>query len=140
MNEDIERFINSTFKIKVTEFDEYLNDIKKVNEVDVGFEIEVNDMYGFSCFDSEEKLVKYAVFIMLIIDGINLSDDFNLYNILNVSLDEEDVKLNYNGLNMADYLEDGYVEETTTTVEEEPGEEQTATPTDMNIPQPYEGY
>ncbi len=109
--EEINVFVNSTFKIKASELDEHTKKIQKVYEVDENLENELAEMYNFSCFDEDEKIDNYYVFIMLIIDGKDTMDEVNLYNILNVNLEEDDVDFIYSGINMEEYIYDEDEEE-----------------------------
>ena len=109
---EIETFKNSTFKILASELDEHIKKVKEAYDNNENLEVELKEMYNFSVFDDSDKVVKYLVFVMMLIDGKNSIDTFNLYNILNPSLsDSEDADFIYAGINMEEYIFDENQEE-----------------------------
>ena len=68
-------------------------------------------MYGFNLFNKDDKLDKYLLFLTLIIDGSNTTDEINIYNIINPCLEEDEVDFIYSGINMEEYIIDGDIED-----------------------------
>ncbi len=107
MNEErIELFKNATFKIPVNEFDPHIKKVEKAYEQNVDFAKDFKDMYNYSLFDENDDLNKYLLFIAMIIDGSNSTDETNIYNIINPSLEEGEIDFIYSGLIMEEYVYD----------------------------------
>ena len=68
-------------------------------------------MYKFDLFDDNDNLLKYMLFIAMIIDGSNKVDETNIYNIINPSLEEQEIDFIYSGLVMEEYIYDNDLEE-----------------------------
>ncbi len=104
---EIETFKNSTFKIRASELNEHTKKITKANEIDETLEEQLKAVYNYSLFDDENNIVRYFTFITMILDGKKATDDFNMYNILNPILGEEDeADFIYTGISMEEYIVD----------------------------------
>ena len=105
MNEErIELFKNATFKIEASEFDPHIKKVEKAYEQNVDFAKDFKEMYNYSLFDENDELNKYLLFIAMIIDGSNTTDETNIYNIINPSLEEGEIDFIYSGLIMEEYI------------------------------------
>ena len=107
-DEEFNYFTSATFKIKATELDEFIKKVKKAKDIDTQLDAELMQMYGFTCINNDDDVDKYRLFLMLIIDGRDPLDETNIFNILNTSLDEDDVDFIYSGLNYEEYIYDTY--------------------------------
>ncbi|MBQ3307921.1 MAG: hypothetical protein IJG68_07010 [Bacilli bacterium] len=110
-NERIEVFKNATFKISASELDAHIKKVEKAYDANADFRKEFKEMYKFDLFDDNDNLIKYMLFIALIIDGSNKTDETNIYNIINPSLEQEEVDFVYSGLIMEEYIYDNDLEE-----------------------------
>ena len=109
--EKIELFKEATFKIEASELNEHIKKVEKAYEQNVDFAKEYEEMYGFNLFNKDDKLDKYLLFLTLIIDGSNTTDEINIYNIINPCLEEDEVDFIYSGINMEEYIIDGDIED-----------------------------
>ena len=109
---DIETFTNSKFKISTNEIKEHINKIEKAIATNPSCEDDLINLYRFSMFDENSKVIDYLLFIVMIIDGINPIDDYNMYNIINQSIgDIDDADFVYSGISMENYFDDNSDEE-----------------------------
>lgn len=107
LDDEIETLKNSKFKIKTDEIMEHVKKIEEAYKNDVETEQLLKDVYSFSLYDDDGKVDKYLLFITMIIDGKNLADAFNLYNVINQNLSNpEDADFIYSGISMEDYFDE----------------------------------
>ena len=97
-------FKNATFKILTSELTPHVKKAEQAYDNNENFDNEVKEMYGFHLYTEDEKLDKYLLFVAMIIDGANTTDETNIYNIINPSLDEEELDFIYSGINMREYM------------------------------------
>lgn len=106
-DEEIEIFKISKFQILASEINEHVKRIEKAYEVNPEVEEDLVNLYNFSMFDETHKVVKYLLFITMIIDGRNLIDQYNMYNIINQNFDDvDDADFIYSGITMDEYFYD----------------------------------
>ena len=110
-SERIEIFKNATFRISASELDAHVKKVEKAYELNEEFRKEFLEMYKFDLFDENDNLLKYMLFIAMIIDGSNKVDETNLYNIINPSLEEQEIDFIYSGLVMEEYIYENDLEE-----------------------------
>ena len=101
----IELFKNATFKIAAAEFNEHIKKVDKAYGIDTNLGQEIKDAYGFNIFKND-KIDNYLLFVAMIIDGASKTDEINIYNLVNINLDEDEVDFIYSGLNMEEYMVD----------------------------------
>ena len=106
-NNQIEKFKTSQFKIASSELNPHIQKVEKAYDNNADFASQFREVYGYSLFDEDDRLDKYLLFVALLIDGANTTDDTNIYNLINTSLDEEEVDFIYSGLEMEAYIDDG---------------------------------
>ncbi len=106
-DEEIEIFKISKFQILASEINEHVKRIEKAYEVNPQVEEDLVNLYNFSMFDDAHKVVKYLLFITMIIDGRNLIDQYNMYNVINQNFDDvDDANFIYSGITMDEYFYD----------------------------------
>lgn len=99
--EEINTLQTATFKVKLDELSKHGKKIKKAYENNIELDNLIKEKYGFTVIGNTGKIIKYQLFLILIIDGKNSIDDYNIYNILNESfIENEDTDFTYMGLNM----------------------------------------
>ncbi len=109
---EIETFKTSDLNVPTAEMKDHIKKIKKAMDNNPMFEDELIKTYDYSIFDDHQKVIEYLLFITMIIDGKNTSDEYNIYNIINESLeDPQEADFLYSGINMADYLDNRTEEE-----------------------------
>ena len=110
--EEIETFKNAKFKLPASELKAHKKKIDKAMDQNPICGDELLQLYNYSFFDENNKVIDYLLFITMIIDGKNASDEYNMYNVLNESLeDESDDDFIYTGISMEDYFDDEKEEE-----------------------------
>jgi len=105
--DDVETFKTSNFKIPLSELREHTKKIEKALDSNPTCDDELLKLYNFSMIDDQNKVIDYLLFITMIIDGRNTIDEYNMYNVINQSLDDVDeADFLYNGIDMEDYFDD----------------------------------
>lgn len=79
----IELFEKSTLKIKAKLVDDVIFSIRKAQILDESIKEKLNSTYKFSVFNEENKISRYLVLLVMLIDGKRVTDDVSIYNILN---------------------------------------------------------
>lgn len=79
----IELFEKSTLKIKAKLVDDVIFSIRKAQILDESIKEKLNSTYKFSVFNEENKISRYLVLLVMLIDGKRATDDVSIYNILN---------------------------------------------------------
>jgi len=111
-SEEIETFENSKFKILTSELKEHVKKIEKAIDNNPTFDDDFVRLYNYSLLDDNNKIVDYLLFITMIIDGRNIIDEYNMYNIINQNLEKvDDADFAYSGISMEDYYDDADDEE-----------------------------
>ena len=106
-NEEIETFKHSYFKIATADLKEHIKKLDKVISYNPTIDDEFLKLYNFSMIDNQGKVNEYLLFITMIIDGRNTIDNYNMYSVINQSLeDADDVDFFYTGIDMEDYYDD----------------------------------
>lgn len=105
--DDVETFKTSHFKISGAELRPHIRKIEKALDSNPTCDDELLKLYNYSMFDDNNKVIEYLLFITMIIDGRNTVDEYNMYNIINQSIDNmDDADFMYNGIDMEDYFDD----------------------------------
>ena len=105
--DDIETFKTSHFKISGAELRPHIRKIEKAIDANPTCDDELLKLYNYSMFDDNNKVIEYLLFITMIIDGRNTVDEYNMYNIINQSIENaDDADFLYNGIDMEDYFDD----------------------------------
>jgi len=105
--DDVETFKTSNFKIPSSELKEHIKKIEKALDSNPTCDDELLKLYNFSMIDDQNKVIDYLLFITMVIDGRNSIDEYNMYNIINQSVDNADeADFIYNGIDMEDYIDD----------------------------------
>ena len=102
--DDIIKFTSATFEVNITDLDRHIKNVKEAVKEEPMMAEYIYNMYGFTCLDRLNRVNKYILFIMLIIDGSKYDDEINIYNLLNTQLDEEAIDFAYSGMNMNNYM------------------------------------
>ena len=110
--DEIETFKNSKYKILASELRAHSKKIEKAANANPQFDDELVQLYDYLMLDDNLKVIDYLLFITMVIDGRNTVDEYNMYNVINLSLedDNEDDYL-YNGIIVEDYIDDSEDEE-----------------------------
>ncbi len=103
--ENIEKFTTSNFRVPSS----LLNNRKSIinNELNENFAFEeaIVDKYGYTIFDDKGNINNYLLFVTMIIDGINIVDEYNLFNLMENYDPDSDDEL-YNGIHMDAYIDE----------------------------------
>ena len=120
-DEEFEAFKVSTYRIKSSELNGHIKKVEKAFSVSEEIVDEIINQYHYSIFDEDDEVDKYLLFLTMAIDGMNTTDEVNIYNILNPYFeDDDDVDFIYTGIILDEYLYDEEYEKET---EGEPEEE-----------------
>ena len=101
---EFEEFLDNDYRIKSSELNEHIKKIEKAYDSDVNLEEEIIDKYHYSIFDENNKVDPYLLFLTMATDGMNTTDEVNLYNILNPYFEEDDIDFIYSGINLEEYI------------------------------------
>lgn len=111
-DEEFEAFKVSTYRIKSSELNGHIKKVEKAFSISEGIVDEFINQYHYSIFDEDDEVDKYLLFLTMAIDGMNTTDEVNIYNILNPYFeDEDDVDFIYTGIILDEYLYDEEYEE-----------------------------
>ena len=103
--EEIAQFKESDFCVDDSVISSIGKAIKKSVEINEEVKNQLREKYGYDIIDALNKVNKYKAFATSLIDGKNVSDDFNIYNILNPILSETELtNLTYFGLIMEEVI------------------------------------
>ena len=103
--EEIAQFKESDFCVDDSVIPSIGKAIKKSVEINEEVKSQIREKYGYDIIDALNKVNKYKAFATSLIDGKNVSDDFNIYNILNPILSETELTtLTYFGLIMEEVI------------------------------------
>ena len=101
--EELDLFMTSNLKIKASLIDEMITAIKKASELDPELDSKIKQVYNFSVFTENNKISKYLILMIMLIDGKKIGDQYNIYDILNPILAETDyVNYTYQGVSLQD--------------------------------------
>lgn len=104
-DKEINTIMNATFKIERSELNVHIEKIESAMTNYNKFSEEFQKIYNYSLVGGGE-VSKYLTFLTMIIDGKSISDQFNMYNIINPYLSElEEVDKTYQGIRVQDYME-----------------------------------
>ena len=107
---EIHTFQTASFKILTSELKEHIKKIKKAMKINPHCDEDIENLYNYSMFDEEDEIIPYLLFITMVIDGKNVVDEYNMYNVINPNFDEEDeVNGSYAGIDMDDYIDDDII-------------------------------
>lgn len=103
--EELDLFMTSNLKIKATLIDDMITAIKKASELDPELDSKIKQVYNFSVFTESNKISKYLILMIMLIDGKKIGDQYNIYDILNPILAETDyVNYTYQGVSLQDIV------------------------------------
>lgn len=103
--EELDLFMTSNLKIKASLIDDMITAIKKASELDSELDSKIKQVYNFSVFTESNKISKYLILMIMLIDGKNIGDQYNIYDILNPILAETDyVNYTYQGVSLQDIV------------------------------------
>ena len=103
--EELDLFMTSNLKIKASLIDEMITAIKKASELDPELDSKIKQVYDFSVFTENNKISKYLILMIMLIDGKKIGDQYNIYDILNPILAETDyVNYTYQGVSLQDIV------------------------------------
>ena len=103
--DEIETFKHSTFQIATNELKEHVKKIEKAMVANPECEDDLVKLYNFSMFDDHKRVIDYLLFITMIIDGRNVIDEYNMYNVINQNMEEVDeADFSYSGIVMEEYF------------------------------------
>lgn len=103
--EEFDLFMTSNLKIKASIIDEMITAIKKASELDPELDSKIKQVYNFSVFTENNKISKYLILMIMLIDGKKIGDQYNIYDILNPILAETDyVNYTYQGVSLQDIV------------------------------------
>lgn len=104
-DKEINAIMNSTFKIERSELNVHIKKIENAISNYNKFSEEFQKIYKYSLVSGGE-VSKYLTFLTMIVDGKSISDQYNMYNIINKYLDDlEEVDKTYQGIRAQDYME-----------------------------------
>lgn len=110
--DEIESFKNNNYKISASVLKDHAKMIYDAIETNPDCEADFLALYEYSFLDDNKKVIDYLLFITMIIDGKTLTDDYNMYNIINQSLDNaDDADFVYSGINYEDYIDNSDVDD-----------------------------
>lgn len=103
--EELDLFMTSNLKIKASLIDDMITAIKKASELDTELDSKIKQVYNFSVFTENNKINKYLILMIMLIDGKKIGDQYNIYDILNPILAETDyVNYTYQGVSLQDIV------------------------------------
>ena len=103
--EELDLFMTSNLKIKASLIDDMITAIKKASELDPELNSKIKQVYNFSVFTESNKISKYLILMIMLIDGKKIGDQYNIYDILNPILAETDyVNYTYQGVSLQDIV------------------------------------
>lgn len=103
--EKLDLFMTSNLKIKASLIDDMITAIKKASELDTELDSKIKQVYNFSVFTENNKISKYLILMIMLIDGKKIGDQYNIYDILNPILAETDyVNYTYQGVSLQDIV------------------------------------
>ena len=103
--EELDLFMTSNLKIKASLIDDMITAIKKASELDPELDSKIKQVYNFSVFTESNKISKYLILMIMLIDGKKIGDQYNIYDILNPILAETDyVNYTYQGVSLQDIV------------------------------------
>lgn len=103
--EELDLFMTSNLKIKASLIDDMITAIKKASELDTELDSKIKQVYNFSVFTENNKISKYLILMIMLIDGKKIGDQYNIYDILNPILAETDyVNYTYQGVSLQDIV------------------------------------
>lgn len=103
--EELDLFMTSNLKIKASLIDDMITAIKKASELDTELDSKIKQVYNFSVFTENNKISKYLILMIMLIDGKKIGDKYNIYDILNPILAETDyVNYTYQGVSLQDIV------------------------------------
>lgn len=103
--EELDLFMTSNLKIKSSLIDDMITAIKKASELDTELDSKIKQVYNFSVFTENNKISKYLILMIMLIDGKKIGDQYNIYDILNPILAETDyVNYTYQGVSLQDIV------------------------------------
>ena len=103
--EELDLFMTSNLKIKASLIDDMITAIKKASELDPELNSKIKQVYNFSVFTESNKISKYLILMIMLIDGKKIGDKYNIYDILNPILAETDyVNYTYQGVSLQDIV------------------------------------
>lgn len=103
--EELDLFMTSNLKIKASLIDDMITAIKKASELDPELDSKIKKVYNFSVFTESNKISKYLILMIMLIDGKKIGDQYNIYDILNPILAETDyVNYTYQGVSLQDIV------------------------------------
>lgn len=103
--EELDLFMTSNLKIKASLIDDMITAIKKASELDHELDSKIKQVYNFSVFTESNKISKYLILMIMLIDGKKIGDRYNIYDILNPILAETDyVNYTYQGVSLQDIV------------------------------------
>lgn len=103
--EELDLFMTSNLKIKASLIDDMITAIKKASELDTELDSKIKQVYNFSVFTENNKISKYLILMIMLIDGKKIGDQYNIYDILNLILAETDyVNYTYQGVSLQDIV------------------------------------
>ena len=103
--EELDLFMTSNLKIKASLIDDIITAIKKASELDPELNSKIKQVYNFSVFTESNKISKYLILMIMLIDGKKIGDKYNIYDILNPILAETDyVNYTYQGVSLQDIV------------------------------------
>lgn len=103
--EELDLFMTSNLKIKASLIDDMITAIKKASELDSELDSKIKQVYNFSVFTENNKISKYLILMIMLIDGKKIGDKYNIYDILNPILAETDyVNYTYQGVSLQDIV------------------------------------
>ena len=103
--EELDLFMTSNLKIKASLIDDMITSIKKASELDPELNSKIKQVYNFSVFTESNKISKYLILMIMLIDGKKIGDKYNIYDILNPILAETDyVNYTYQGVSLQDIV------------------------------------
>lgn len=103
--EELDLFMTSNLKIKASLIDYMITAIKKASELDPELDSKIKQVYNFSVFTESNKISKYLILMIMLIDGKKIGDQYNIYDILNPILAETDyVNYTYQGVSLQDIV------------------------------------
>ncbi|MDD6402771.1 MAG: hypothetical protein PUG33_01345 [Mollicutes bacterium] len=103
--EELDLFMTSNLKIKASLIDDMITAIKKASELDTELNSKIKQVYNFSVFTENNKISKYLILMIMLIDGKKIGDKYNIYDILNPILAETDyVNYTYQGVSLQDIV------------------------------------
>ena len=99
--EELDLFMTSNLKIKVSLIDDMITAIKKASELDTELDSKIKQVYNFSVFTENNKISKYLILMIMLIDGKKIGDQYNIYDIL---AETDYVNYTYQGVSLQDIV------------------------------------